>query len=248
MVKKRKKEKKSENTKKPEKTTSEAKEKKSPDDDYFESEEFQKELEEARAKIEQELEETSEDLGDYTLKEKEVPEEVEEESLEYNNLTDEEERIKIKKNMAKTHVYLEKLGIQEMRVDSKKNIIIVPFEYEQFQFLSHIIVGAEWFIVKASIMELETVPKHAVSQMFFELLKANFILNDVTYSVDPEGKSVWCEADIPADIKFDHFRLEYLSIVFAIDFFIKNISKQVKGAEQIKSTFKPGETSGHLYI
>ena len=207
--------------------------------------EYQKELEELRNELNLENKEEKKDLGEYTFNEPadSVKETVE---IDYNKLTDEEERRKIRKNMQISHLYLEKMGIQDLQVDSKKGMIIVPFEYEEFQFLSHILIGSEWFIVKASIMELKDIPAQITAEIFFELLKANFILNDVTYSVDPEGKSIWCEADIPSDTSFDHFKLQYLSIVFAIDYFIRNISTQ--NDTPIQSTYKPGSTSSDFYI
>ena len=79
-------------------------------------------------------------------------------------------------------------------------------------------------------------------------MKANFILNDVTYSLDPEGKSIWAEADIPPDLDFEHFKQKYLSIVFAIDFFIKHITDKIQGAGEIQSTYEPGKDQNQLYI
>ena len=204
----------------------------------------------AELQAEAKSKENKEDMGDYTFseKQKELPVNEEQISLEYNKLTDEEERIKIKSNMAKAHAYLKTMGIEDLEIDSRKNIIIVPFEYEELQFLSHIIIGAEWYIVKASILELESIPKQLAAQIFFELLKANFILNDVTYSIDPEAKSIWTEADIPSDLDYEHFKLQYLSIVFAIDFFIKNIAKQLVPSNKIQSTYRPAKDDHQLYI
>jgi hypothetical protein len=216
-------------------------------------EDYKKELLEMREKLEKEeiYQKSAENYGGYTFESSIDDHIIDEDTLDYNKLTDEDERRKIRQNMAKAHVFLEKLGIQDMNIDPKKSIIIVPFEYESYQFLSHIIVGSDWFIVKASIMELSEVAPHVTNQIFVELLKANFILNDVTYSLDPEGKSVWTEADIPSDLDFEHFKLEYLSIVFAIDFFIKHITDKIQGAgENLHSTYHPGEEGdkNSLYI
>ena len=216
-------------------------------------EDYKKEVDSVLAELQAEAKtkKSKEDMGDYTFKEKqeEAPIGEEQISLEYNKLTDEEERRKIKSNMAKAHAYLKTMGIEDLEIDSRKNIIIVPFEYEDLQFLSHIIVGSDWFIVKASILELESIPKPLAAQIFFELLKSNFILNDVTYSIDPEAKSIWTEADIPSDLDFDHFKLQYLSIVFAIDFFIKNIAKQLMPSGKVQSTFsRPAKDDNQLYV
>lgn len=215
-------------------------------------EDYKKELVEMREKLQKEeiYQKSGEDYGGYTFESSIDDHKIDEETLDYNKLTDEDERRKIRTNMAKAHIFLEKLGIQDMNIDPKKSIIIVPFEYESYQFLSHIIVGSDWFIVKASIMELTEVAPHVANQIYIEILKANFILNDVTYSLDPEGKSIWTEADIPSDLDFEHFKLEYLSIVFAIDFFIKHITDKIQGAgENVHSTYHPEGSEGNsLYI
>jgi len=215
-------------------------------------EDYKKELVEMRDKLQKEeiYHKSADNYGGYTFESSVEDHDIDEETLDYNKLTDEDERRKIRTNMAKAHVFLEKLGIQDMNIDPKKSIIIVPFEYESYQFLSHIIVGSDWFIVKASIMELTEVAPHVASKIYIELLKANFILNDVTYSLDPEGKSIWTEADIPSDLDFEHFKLEYLSIIFAIDFFIKHITDKIQGAgENVHSTYHPDGNEGNsLYI
>jgi hypothetical protein len=219
----------------------------------FMDEDYKKEVDSVLAELQAEAKskESKGEMGDYTFNEKQDESHISEEqtSLEYNKLTDEEERRKIKSNMAKAHAFLKTMGIEDLEIDAKKNIIIVPFEYEDLQFLSHIIVGSEWFIVKASILELEALPKPLAAQIFFELLKSNFILNNVVYSIDPEAKSIWTEADIPSDLDFEHFKLQYLSIVFAIDFFIKNIAKQLMPSGKVQSTFsRPAKDDNQLYV
>ncbi|MHA1819312.1 MAG: type III secretion system chaperone [Promethearchaeota archaeon] len=208
---------------------------------------YEKELEEMRKLLMNESEENKlkeeNYLGDYSYEE-EDEEENEEISVEYNNLTDEIEKNLTRKNLQKCHVYLEKLGIQDLSVDPNKNIITVPFEFDDFEFLSFIIITQEWYLVKTSIFELDVLPKSSYVSLFKELLKANFVLNDVTYSLDPEEKSIWCEADIPSDVDFEHFKLEYLSIIFAIDYFFKNIAKDIKA--EMHSTFK-SNSSNNIY-
>jgi hypothetical protein len=98
-------------------------------------------------------------------------------------------------------------------------------------------------------MELENLPQDLLFKIYDAVLKANFILSDVTYSLDPNGKSVWCESDIPSNINFENFKLEYLSIIYGIDFFIKEIANKVVPAESVQSTFHPEKRDpGHLYI
>lgn len=243
---------KSDSDDKSQKKNSQSKDSENEDSYNLIDENYKKEVDAVLAELQAEAEskKSEENMGDYTFTEKQEELQTNEDqiNLEYNKLTDEEERRKIKSNMAKAHAYLKTMGIEDLEIDSRKNIIIVPFEYEDLQFLSHIIVGSDWFIVKASILELESIPKQLSAQIFFELLKANFILNNVVYSIDPEAKSIWTEADIPSDLDYEHFKLQYLSIVFAIDFFIKNIAKQLVPSGKIQSTFRPAKDDHQLYI
>ena len=120
-------------------------------------EDYKKDLVEMREKMEKEeiYKKSADNYGGYTFESSKDDHIIDESTLDYNKLTDADERRRIRKNMAKAHVFLEQLGIQDMNIDPKKSIIIVPFEYEQYQFLSHIIISSDWFIVKASIMELK---------------------------------------------------------------------------------------------
>lgn len=219
------------------------------DQDRTAREENLKDYRDVLAQMREELgeitESEKEDYGGYTY---DADEKIDEEErvIQYNSLSEEVDRRKLKENMAKAHLYLEKLNIKELEIDAQQHIIIVPFEYEDLQFLSNIIVSTDWYIVKASIMELDDIPKDVQYQLFFELLKGNFLLNDVTFSVDLEGRSIWVEADIPTDNNFDHFKLQYLSIVYGIDYFIKNVSKEVKAP--LQSTYTSDNRDDLIYI
>lgn len=138
-------------------------------------------------------------------------------------MIEEEEKKIIKSNTEKVVGYLKEIGIDDLETEPEKNMVIVPFEYEDMEFLSQIVISDEWYVVKVAIFELEGLDDDQIFDVFSELLKGNFILNLVTYSVDPERKSIWVEADIPAEMDFDFFKLEYISLIFGIDYFIKSV-------------------------
>jgi len=148
-----------------------------------------------------------------------------------------EEREKMEENLSTIEKYLEDIGIVDMKVDVEKLIITIPFEYEEFTFLSHVVISTEWILIKTSIYEIEPgkLSQTALLNLFSEILKGNFLLNSVVYSLDPENKSV--------------FKLSYFSIIFAIDYFMKNISPKLQ--MQLKSTMEKDEikrTTSSLYI
>ena len=164
-------------------------------------------------------------------------------------LLTEEEREKMEENLDLVVCYLEDIGIVDLKIDRKKLIIAVPFDYEDFTFLSHIVLSPEWILIKTSIFEIEKLTQTSIMHLYSEILKGNFILNSVVYSLDPENKSIWAQADVPISADFDTFKLNYFSIVFAIDYFMKNISPklqmQLKSTVE-KETFK--NTEDNLYI
>jgi len=162
-----------------------------------------------------------------------------------------EEREKMEKNLATIEKYLTEIGIVDMKVDVEKLIITIPFEYEEFTFLSHVVISTEWILIKTSIYEIEPgkLSPTALSNLFSEILKGNFLLNSVVYSLDPENKSVWAQADVPCSADYESFKLSYFSIIFAIDYFMKNISPKLQ--MQLKSTVEKDElkrTTSSLYI
>ena len=162
-----------------------------------------------------------------------------------------EEREKMEENLSQVEKYLEDIGIVDMKVDVEKLIITIPFEYEEFTFLSHVVISTEWILIKTSIYEIEPgkLSQTALLNLFSEILKGNFLLNSVVYSIDPENKSVWAQADVPCSSDFDSFKLSYFSIIFAIDYFMKNISPKLH--MQLKSTVEKDElkrSTSSLYI
>lgn len=143
---------------------------------------------------------------------------------------------------------LKALDILEIKIDEQKFLISIPFEYESIHFLSHIVISAEWALVKTSILELESLSQDSVMELFFEILKGNFILNSVTYSVDPEGKSVWIDADIPLPTELEIFKTQYFSTIFGIDYFLKNISPKIKKNPKPTTNPPPTPSPDSLYI
>ncbi len=174
-------------------------------------------------------------------------------SLDKNlqKLLTKEEREKMEENLSTVEKYLVDIGIVDMRVDVEKLIITIPFEYEEFTFLSHVVISTEWILIKTSIYEIEPgkLSQTALLNLFSEILKGNFLLNSVVYSLDPENKSVWAQADVPCSSDFESFKLSYFSIIFAIDYFMKNISPKL--SMQLKSTVEKNElkrSTSSLYI
>ena len=73
-----------------------------------------------------------------------------------------------------------------MKVDVEKLIITIPFEDQEFTFLSYVVISTEWILIKTSIYEIEPgkMNQQALLNLFSEILKGNFLLNSVVYSLD----------------------------------------------------------------
>src|SRR6056297_182444 len=114
-----------------------------------------------------------------------------------------EELEKMEQNLERAVEFLEKIGIAEMDVLEEKFIIVIPFEYEDFSFLSYTIITPEWIVIKTSVFELKNLPTQMTGPLFSEVLKGNYILNGVVFSLDVEGASIWCEGNIPVNAGFE---------------------------------------------
>jgi hypothetical protein len=165
-------------------------------------------------------------------------------------LYSEEERKKLHKNLDHVKEFLEKIGIGEINVDKSKLIISVPFEYEANDYTSYFIISHKWTLIKCSILALDSLDPSKVPSVLFEILKANFILNNVVFSMDPEGKSLWLEADIPIEADIERFQQSYFSIVFGIDYFLKSIVTRLNISPEPKYREPPPRLDGSpsLYI
>lgn len=168
---------------------------------------------------------------------------------DFKNLISEEDLNKMAINIDKALEYLDKIGIEDIKVERDRFVIIISFEYDRFNFVSHLVIAPEWFLFKTLIFELEDVAEPIVPELLAEILKGNFILNGVVYGLDPENKGVWVQSDIPAFADFNIFKINYFSNIMAIDYFMKNIVPKLK-IEPKKEVYKPEKelVNWRLYI
>ncbi len=111
-----------------------------------------------------------------------------------------------------------------------QNMLIVPYKYatskaedgSTLMFEAKITILSKWINVKLMIIRNEEVPKKMRLPLYERLLKGNFELNEVTFSLSQTG-DVFVEADLPVGTDYYNFESEYGSVEFGVDYFLTEI-------------------------
>ncbi len=127
-----------------------------------------------------------------------------------------------------------------------ENVLLVPYKLvyttPQGQTLTlvfevKILILEKWINIKLLLMRHEEVPPNLRPVLNEGLLVANFLLNEVTYSLSRQGDIV-VETDMPINTDYVNFRSEYGSIVFGTEYFLKEILPKIANL-QAKDTYQP---------
>ncbi len=111
-----------------------------------------------------------------------------------------------------------------------ENMLIVPYKYmvdktnedASMLFEAKLTILRKWINVKLMIIRNEEVPNKMQLPLYERLLKANFDLNEVTFSISQSG-DVFVEADLPVNTDYINFESEYGSVEFGVDFFLTEV-------------------------
>ncbi|MFX1534210.1 MAG: hypothetical protein ACFFDI_08325 [Promethearchaeota archaeon] len=126
-------------------------------------------------------------------------------------------RLSIPKN------WLEKMDLD---YEEDQDSLILPWLIEEKRFLMRIVTTEDFVQTVLLIMEKDQIPANKREQLYFELLKANFYSNDVTYSLDDEG-NVYSENDCPLRSDLESFSSELKAIVSSVAHFINGIAPKI---------------------
>ncbi len=118
---------------------------------------------------------------------------------------------------------------QDIRV-LLENMLIVPYKYvvdknnedAALMFEAKLTILRKWLNVKLMVIRNKEVPNKMHLPLYERLLKANFDLNEVTYSMSQTG-DVFVEADLPVNTDYTNFESEYGSVEYGVDFFLTEI-------------------------
>ncbi|MFQ5820572.1 MAG: YbjN domain-containing protein [Candidatus Heimdallarchaeota archaeon] len=125
--------------------------------------------------------------------------------------------------------WLEKMDLKIIRIDDEPKIV-VNYQIEDHIFQVQLIVGDEWINVKSLIAFVKDIPSSERRKLYKKVLNANWALNEVTFSADPEEGNIWVETDMPSDTTFENFQVEFSSIPFGINYFITQIAPTISFA------------------
>ncbi|MFW9993553.1 MAG: hypothetical protein ACFFD4_16025 [Candidatus Odinarchaeota archaeon] len=118
-------------------------------------------------------------------------------------------------------------------VNSELKLFHIPWDVDGIKFSTLLMVTPDnkWIKAAAQILKAEDVPEG----LYRSLLKANWDLFDVTYSIDEKG-NVYSENDISSESNYAGFRSEIAAIVFGVRYFFNTVAPKFDIAK--KETFE----------
>jgi len=119
--------------------------------------------------------------------------------------------------------------------------IMLPYKIDERTFNVRIVIAPEWMQLFCQIMAANEIPQELVGTIHANLLLANFNLNEVTFSIDPEG-NIYSENDMPIDSDLVTFKSELGAVVFGYQYFFEQLAPKIGGAIEKMSKDKLGIT------
>ena len=163
---------------------------------------------------------------------------------------------KMGKNLDLVKKFLKKLEYKEVIENRHRFYVDMPLDLDlkgpdattPLKLLVRTVVNENWIMAKCLIMYKNVIPEESIYyKILEELLKANFQLNEVTYSIDPNEGNIFIEADMPADTSFENFKSEYNSILFGVLEFFNNILPAVGKEIRKENTYPAPTAAADLY-
>ncbi|MHA1770463.1 MAG: hypothetical protein ACTSYL_12130 [Candidatus Thorarchaeota archaeon] len=84
----------------------------------------------------------------------------------------------------------------------------------------------DWIKVKVQVMALNKIPEDKRIDILKMLLVQNYVLDDVTFSMDEEN-IIYSENDIPRSSNLENFHSELTAVVLGALTFVKNIAPKL---------------------
>ena len=119
--------------------------------------------------------------------------------------------------------------------------IMLPYKIDERTFNVRIVVAAEWMQLFCQVLQANEVPQELVSAIHANLLLANFNLNEVTFSIDPEG-NIYSENDIPVDADLSTSTFHIKTGEIGYQYFFEQLAPKIGGAVEKMSESKLGIT------
>jgi hypothetical protein len=100
------------------------------------------------------------------------------------------------------------------------------WDVESTKFEIKITIRADkWIHVAVLLLGPDEVPPENKEELYGFLLRENWMLDDVTYSMDENG-NLYSENDIPEQTNLENFKSELDAVVFGLERFFTNVSSR----------------------
>jgi hypothetical protein len=83
----------------------------------------------------------------------------------------------------------------------------------------------KWIHVAVLLLGPEEIPKEYREELYGFLLSENWMLDDVTYSMDERG-NLYSENDIPEQTNLENFKSELDAVILGLERFYTNVSSR----------------------
>ncbi|MHA1939455.1 MAG: YbjN domain-containing protein [Candidatus Thorarchaeota archaeon] len=102
----------------------------------------------------------------------------------------------------------------------------LKWDVEGTNFEIKITIRADkWIHVAVLLLRPEEVPSENKEDLYGFLLRENWMLDDVTYSMDERG-NLYSENDIPEQTNLENFKSELDAVVFGLERFFTTVSSR----------------------
>ncbi|MHA1717482.1 MAG: hypothetical protein ACTSXP_17715 [Promethearchaeota archaeon] len=172
----------------------------------------------------------SSDASEYFAREISSSEEIEEVKRKVRDIKEKRREILLR---------LEKFfseRVEQMGINHKEFEITIPLEYNKLKFVTILNIQPDWILIKCKVMNLKKIKENLKYLLYEKVLMANFELNAVFYSVDPDGIGIWIENDITTkNLGLESFDVNFNAIIYGIQYFVDKIAKPLN--QDVSSTF-----------
>ncbi|NVM02701.1 MAG: hypothetical protein HWN67_10215 [Candidatus Helarchaeota archaeon] len=151
----------------------------------------------------------------------------------------------LKENYKKVKDFLIKIGINEKNIieNEDENSLEIPLtiEFENSDPIilkTKMLITERWIFSKCLIIYDNKIPTsgNIKNLLYQELLRANFDLAEVTYSLD-QVNNIYIETDMPTVTNFENFQSEFQSIPFGVLHFFNDIVPKISNEIKRQNTF-----------
>lgn len=106
------------------------------------------------------------------------------------------------------------------------NTFDLKWDVEGTTFDVRIAIRADkWIHVAVRLLRLEEIPQESKEELYGFLLRENWMLDDVTYSMDERG-NLYSENDIPEQTNLENFKSELDAVIFGLERFFTTVSSR----------------------